>query len=195
MMFSFLPNFTLATSVLIGCFAIPTVIVLITILIQTKNATEEIIKKDIKQFWFKVLFIIYILLLIELLFLKNEYRMISVSTNILTVEHFNNINIIPFSTIIEYVNRLNNNSINLKIIIYNIAFNLLIVMPMGFFIITLFNKKIRNIKHFVIFMIIITLLVEVIQFITLRGVFDIDDIILNVFGSCLAYLIIKLQVK
>lgn len=195
MMFSFLPNYTLSTNVLIGCFIIPTAIVISTILIQTKNVIEVDVKKEIKQFWFKVLFIIYILLLIELLFLKNEYRMISNSTKIFSVGNFNNINIIPFSSIIDYINRLNNNTISLKIVIYNIIFNLLIFMPMGFFMLSLFNKKIRSIKHFLIFIIIITLLVEIIQFITFRGVFDIDDIIFNVLGSCLAYLIIRLKLS
>ena len=106
-------------------------------------------------------------------------------------EHFENSNIIPFSTIIEYISRLISHEININIVIINFATNLLLFAPMGFFIPILFKDKIKNIKQFVIMIFIVTLLVEVLQFITYRGSTDIDDIILNMLGASFVYLLIK----
>lgn len=43
------------------------------------------------------------------------------------------------------------------------------------------------------FIIFITFLVEIIQFITLSGSTDIDDIILNTIGGCIGYGIVQLK--
>ncbi len=62
---------------------------------------------------------------------------------------------------------------------------------MGFFIPVLFQSKIKNIKQFVIMITILTLIVEILQFITYRGSTDIDDIILNTIGAVSMYMIMR----
>ena len=47
---SILPDITLSTIVLLGCFAIPAVIVFISMYLQTKKATEATEKKQIRHF-------------------------------------------------------------------------------------------------------------------------------------------------
>ena len=69
--------------------------------------------------------------------------------------------------------------------------NLLLFAPMGFFIPILFENKIKNIKQFGILMIIITIFVEIVQFITYSGGADIDDIILNTIGAIIVYMLMK----
>lgn len=192
MIFSVIPNIVLNVKVTIGGFAIPTFIIIITMIVQIKKSKDIQEKSKIRNFWLKALFIIYCLLLITILFLNNEYRMggfQNIST--FSKEHFETSNIIPFATIIGYVSGMVSNDINTGIVIINLVTNLLLFAPMGFFIPMLFQDKIKNTKQFLIIIIILTFLVEIIQFITYRGSTDIDDIILNTIGASIVYMLMK----
>ena len=189
---SLLPNIVLNVMVTLGGFIIPILLIITTMIVQIKKAKDIQEKSRIRNFWLKILFIIYFLLLITVLFLNNEYRMyVFQNINIFSKEHFEMSNIIPFATIIDYISRLVSNEINASIVIINFATNLLLFAPMGFFIPMLYSDRIKNIKQFAILMIIITLIVEVLQFITFRGSTDIDDIILNTLGAVIVYIIMK----
>ena len=189
---SLLPNIVLNVMVTLGGFIIPILLIITTMIVQIKKAKDIQEKSRIRNFWLKILFIIYFLLLITVLFLNNEYRMyVFQNINMLSKEHFEMSNIIPFATIIDYISRLVSNEINASIVIINFATNLLLFAPMGFFIPMLYSDRIKNIKQFAILMIIITLIVEVLQFITFRGSTDIDDIILNTLGAVIVYIIMK----
>ena len=192
MIFSVIPNIVLNVKVTIGGFAIPTFIIIITMIVQIKKSKDIQEKSKIRNFWLKALFTIYCLLLITILFLNNEYRMGGFQ-NISTFsrEHFETSNIIPFATIIGYVSGMVSNDINIGIVIINLVTNLLLFAPMGFFIPMLFQDKIKNTKQFLIIIIILTFLVEIIQFITYRGSTDIDDIILNTIGASIVYMLMK----
>ena len=195
MIFSVIPNIVLNVKATIGGFAIPTFIIIITMIMQIKKSKDMQEKKKIRNFWLKALFIIYCLLLITILFLNNEYRMGGFQ-NISTFsrEHLETSNIIPFATIIGYVSGMVSNDINTGIVIINLVTNLLLFAPMGFFIPMLFQDKIKNTKQFLIIIIILTFLVEIIQFITYRGSTDIDDIILNTIGASIVYILMKTKV-
>ena len=195
MIFSVIPNIVLNVKVTIGGFAIPTFIIIITMIVQIKKSKDIQEKSKIRIFWLKALFIIYCLLLITILFLNNEYRMGGFQ-NISTFsrEHLETSNFIPFATIIGYVSGMVSNDINTGIVIINLVTNLLLFAPMGFFIPMLFQDKIKNTKQFLIIIIILTFLVEIIQFITYRGSTDIDDIILNTIGASIVYMLMKTKV-
>jgi len=62
---------------------------------------------------------------------------------------------------------------------------------MGFFIPTLF-KKIDNFKKFAVLIISIVIFVELTQLITKTGICDIDDVILNVGGALIMYMILQI---
>ena len=195
MIFSVIPNIVLNVKVTIGGFAIPTFIIIITMIVQIKKSKDIQEKSKIRNFWLKALFIIYCLLLITILFLNNEYRMGGFQ-NISTFsrEHLETSNFIPFATIIGYVSGMVSNDINTGIVIINLVTNLLLFAPMGFFIPMLFQDKIKNTKQFLIIIIILTFLIEIIQFITYRGSTDIDDIILNTIGASIVYILMKTKV-
>ena len=195
MIFSIIPNIVLNVKVTIGGFAIPTFIIIITMIVQIKKSKDIQEKSKIRNFWLKAVFIIYCLLLITILFLNNEYRMGGFQ-NISTFsrEHLETSNFIPFATIIGYVSGMVSNDINTSIVIINLVTNLLLFAPMGFFIPMLFQDKIKNTKQFLIIIIILTFLVEIIQFITYRGSTDIDDIILNTIGASILYMLMKTKV-
>ena len=190
--FSLLPNFVLNVTVTLGGFAIPIFLIIATMIVEIKKSKDIQEKNQIRNFWLKILFIIYLLLLITILFLKNEYRMGGFEDiNTFSNEHFETINIIPFATIIGYISGLLFEDININIVVINLATNLLLFAPMGFFIPILFDKKVKNIKQFGMVMILITMFVEIVQFITYSGSTDIDDIILNTTGAIIIYMLMK----
>ena len=103
--------------------------------------------------------------------------------NMVMFARFRNVvgyNLIPFKSIIEIVN---NSSI--YAIIINIFGNLLIFVPLEYFIIELFNVK-KILPNFLISVGAI-LLIEILQYIFKVGIFDVDDIILDVLGMILFY--------
>ena len=192
MISSIIPNIVLNVKVTTGGFVIPIFIIIITMIVEIKKSKDTQEKSEIRNFWLKALFIIYCLLLITILFLNNEYRMGGFQNiNTFSKEHFETSNLIPFATIIEYIIGVISNDINTSIVIINFATNLLLFAPMGFFIPVLFQNRIKNIKQFVIMIIILTLIVEMLQFITYRGSTDIDDIILNTIGAVIMYMIMR----
>ncbi|MFN4150809.1 MAG: VanZ family protein [Candidatus Sericytochromatia bacterium] len=94
-------------------------------------------------------------------------------------------NIYPFKTIFDFI--INFSISNLKNFIINIIANILLFVPFGFLTKILFEKL--NFKSITITYIFIIIILEIFQ-VTLRvGVFDIDDILLNVLGVILGYLI------
>ena len=112
-LFSVLPNIVLNVVITIGGFLIPIFAIVITMIVEIKKEKDIQEKSKIRNFWLKILFIIYCLLLITVLFLNNEYRMggfENIST--FSKEHFETSNIIPFSTIIGYISGTISNDIN-----------------------------------------------------------------------------------
>ena len=100
------------------------------------------------------------------------------------------INLVPFRTIKLYINGYHNHLVSYKTFASNIYGNLLAFMPFAFFIPLIFTKVDKYFK-FLIIMVIIILQIEILQFITMSGACDIDDVILNLFGASLAYLIFR----
>ena len=93
-------------------------------------------------------------------------------------------NLIPFKSII----RIFQNG-SLYSIVINIFGNLLVFVPLEYFLIELFYIKKFSMNLIISFVII--LLVELLQYIFKVGVLDIDDLILCTFGMNLFYAIYK----
>lgn len=74
-----------------------------------------------------------------------------------------------------------------KIVFRNLMGNIIIFIPMGIFI---KNMKIKKVYHFILSILIITC-IETLQYITQIGVFDIIDILLNIIGTLIGYMIAK----
>lgn len=139
----------------------------------------------------KVLFVLYLDLLIYLLFFSEFYRRNRYEWNRLPLFSLENIksstNLIPFRNIYLYIEKLIASKINVGVFITNIIGNLVAFAPFGFFVPVLLKNKIKNTKNFIIFMIITVFIVEVLQFLTRVGTADIDDIILNTIGALIVY--------
>lgn len=89
-------------------------------------------------------------------------------------------NLIPFKSIYEIVT-----SNNMYFILINILGNLLVFMPIEYFMIELFN--VVNFKKTLLINFLIVFICEVIQYTFKIGVFDVDDIILCFSGMILFY--------
>ncbi len=98
------------------------------------------------------------------------------------------INLIPFRTVITYVVRLANDSINVDTVIKNLAGNLLLFVPMGAFLPFAFDKM-QRFWRTVLFLLVLILSVELAQIVLMIGSFDVDDLFLNLLGGMLGYLI------
>ncbi|MDO5040495.1 MAG: VanZ family protein [Peptoniphilus sp.] len=98
------------------------------------------------------------------------------------------VNLIPFKTISSYIKY--SRAFHAAL---NILGNMLIFVPMGFMLPLLYDD-LRSYKKTLAFTVIICILVETIQFFVGRSV-DIDDLILNVAGASMGYLLYKWKGK
>lgn len=105
--------------------------------------------------------------------------------------------LVPFRTILEYFGDVSGNAEDDKAFLaafINLAGNVILFIPLGFFLPAL-SEKLRRFYKTVIAVVLIMLCVELIQAFTLLGSCDIDDLILNAAGGCIGYLIYSLAAR
>lgn len=164
-------------------------------LLFSRNVEEQTKTKLIKR-TFVFYFILYIFLLFNLVMLDDFFGRASMGViwnfdpRYLDSFLMNRVNLIPFRTVLEYLNSF---SIPFHTKIINLLGNTLAFAPFGFFAHVILNKK-PSLLKFTLLMISASLLIEVIQLIFLVGSCDIDDIILNVLGAVFSYLIFKTKI-
>ncbi len=112
-----------------------------------------------KEFW-NLVFIVYILLLFQLL------TSTEMNTN-------SGLNLVPFTEIFRY-------KMGSKLFMFNVVGNILIFVPFGYFVSG--YVKASKVSHILLISFITSLTVELVQLQIGRS-FDIDDILLNVVGS------------
>lgn len=100
-------------------------------------------------------------------------------------------NFVPFKNILNFIFEQ-----GMSKTLSNIVGNILLFIPLSF-LIYFYSKKIKSIVEIVILCAVISLLIEVVQFtgIPYMRQTDIDDIILNTFGSLIGALICKFYTK
>ena len=106
------------------------------------------------------------------------------------------INLVPFRTIYGsvyiIVHRTNPYLIPHEII--SLLGNFALFMPFGYFIPRLFEKY-RVFIKFILFTFVVLLSIETIQVLTIRGCFDVDDIILNLAGAVIGFFIARIAMS
>ena len=140
----------------------------------------------------KILFYIYIAFLILFVVLKfdgNFERIISLHNCIIENEKYGirNINLIPFRSISPYLKNFTE-----PFAFKNIIANIVIFIPLGFFISQI---KPKNVFKALIICLFVILSIELIQLFFKIGFFDVDDIILNFIGSLIGMGINKILIK
>ena len=134
------------------------------------------------------LFVLYLILIIKLILFKGSTEYI--------LEHFNEkysyeliekrikgANFYPFATIYYYLSGQETTSAA-----PNLLGNIILFLPLGFFLPILIKKNYK-LKQVAFIALIISLCFETIQLLIAYGTFDIDDCILNCIGAVLGFLI------
>ena len=144
-------------------------LVIFVVILSTIRLTYLSIHKE-KFIFYKeflnLIFIIYVLLLYQLL------------TNVET-NTSGGYNLIPFTEITRY-------EVGSKLFMYNVIGNIVIFIPFGYFVSGYI--KASKVSHILAVSVISSLTVEVVQLQIGRS-FDIDDIILNVCGAIIGFLL------
>jgi glycopeptide antibiotics resistance protein len=141
----------------------------------SNNLNESYSKNNkIIRYFINCISFIYFAVLIKLLFLGTRKYIL-----------FRTYNIVPLKQIKEYINNLNTYDLY-----YNLLGNIILFIPLGFLIPFIFKKR-NNFWDNILITLIFATTIESLQYILVRGAFDIDDIILYTIGSIIGYVIHK----
>ena len=157
---------------------------------------DEKYKNKVLKINIGIWFILYIILLSTLTlfddyFFRGDFNILNWNSELFKNYMSNSFNLIPFKTIFGYITKFISGDIAPYIFIYNILENAVALMPFAFFLPILFEKQ-KKLKNFLLTMICIVVGIELLQFITISGCCDIDDVILNVLGSLIMFVILRL---
>lgn len=168
-------------------------IICLLMFIASKILSSKKLMKFNIWFWF-ILYIILVttLTLFDSYFNRNFWGFGYLNKKMIEVYLNKYFNIIPFKTINNYIITYMHHNISFNAILYNIIGNLVAFTPCAFFMPMLFKKQ-NNFFIFLITMIIIVIVIEALQFLTLSGACDIDDLILNVGGASIMFLLLKIK--
>lgn len=129
-----------------------------------------------------VLFTIYMLKLIQRAFFSPFGCVVGVSS----------INLVPFESISFYLSNLS--KINFRDWFSNLFGLVIAFMPLGF-LIPIIHRKINKLYQIIIPSLSVSMIIEIFQHISRRGITDIDDVILNTLGGILGFLALNTTVK
>ena len=137
----------------------------------------------VKKFGWKVLFLVYCAGMLWLLFDRER--------SLVELDYWSqvqqNMNLEPFRTIKLFWNVLDREEYR-SLAIINLGGNIGMFIPLGFFLPMLW-KSLRKWWKTWLATLGIMLIVELAQLFTLRGTFDVDDLILNLLGAAVGYVI------
>jgi glycopeptide antibiotics resistance protein len=154
--------------------------------------------KKIKRPVVLTLFVLYMVAILFLLIIPNNYRGQNVLVGGLTWERWTahitrGFNLVPFSGIAEQIGFIVAGEDVARNVIY-LGGNLVGFAPLGFFLPVLFARQ-RKFRAYLIAVILALIGLELVQLLTMRGSFDIDDIILNNAGACFGFWILRKPVR
>lgn len=145
-------------------------------------------KRSTGQILLRLAFVGYVVWMLWLLF---GQRM---GTQVYTQQLAENMNLKPFSTVGRYISLLKNSSdpMLLRHAVINLGGNVVMFIPLGFFLPRIFPLFKGFFRTFVTCLLLI-LSVELVQYFTMLGTCDIDDLILNMVGVCIGYPFAKIK--
>ena len=131
-----------------------------------------------------IAFIVYGIAVFSILFLGGRSGRFPFGSFWEYLQH--SVNLIPFGTIWGYVMDVMEKRWMLGLAIRNVLGNFILFYPMGIFLPCLF-KKARTVKKTLLIALCTILSVEIVQLVFRLGIFDIDDLILNMAGWTLGF--------
>lgn len=124
--------------------------------------------------------LLYILIMIKLLFLRGRF-----------VGDGYRYNVIPLKTITSLI--VHRDRYNVDTWVKNLLGNIVLFIPLGVIIPAIY-KPFLKLSRFLACSLALLITVELIQLITRVGSFDVDDVILNMLGAAIGYLITMILV-
>jgi glycopeptide antibiotics resistance protein len=134
-------------------------------------------------------FVFYVCVVFGILFLGGRQGRFPYGSLSEYIRH--SVNPIPFKTIFGYVRDVMENRWMLGLAVKNVFGNFILFYPMGVFLPCLF-KGARTAKKTLLIALCTILSVETVQIIFRLGIFDIDDLLLNVAGWILGFITISI---
>ena len=151
----------------------------------------------------KITFWVYIFILISVLVFKFPTGMVkNALLGLLEGKELyrSPMQLVPFKTIIEYAKNVHSLT---DWFIKNLACNIIMFLPMGFFVPSMIEDKGikvdgKRISAFAVTTMsgfLFSVVIELVQYITCLGLCDIDDVILNTVGGILGYFVYCMLIK
>ena len=189
-----IPNFYLNTQGRLVLLSIVCVLIYLSgyILVNKLNYTKKILRVNLIIYFLLYTVTIFSLTLFEEIYGRQGLIIIDWDKNLLKNYLTHSFNLKPFHTIHLFTKGYVNGIVSFKNFSINIIGNLTAFMPYGVFIPLIF-KSVRKYYKFLITMIFIVVIIELLQFVTMSGSCDIDDLILNVLGASIIYSISKIN--
>ncbi|WP_057914250.1 VanZ family protein [Peribacillus muralis] len=131
----------------------------------------------VQRFFWQAAFVGYSTSLLVLLFFRPQGQVYSY-------------NMTPFSTILAYAS----NELDGLVSFYNLSANVGLFIPFGLYLLFREGKEVTALTKFLYPFIMISI-IEISQFVLRRGSLDVDDLILNMLGVYLGYLLYPLFAK
>ena len=133
-------------------------------------------KNDVLQAAMGVLFLGYLAVLAYLLFFSSTYGR--------TMEAGYRYNLTPMLEIMRGIQNIER--VGYRYVTVNIGGNIVAFMPFGFFVSALSERK-QNLFTILLKTFLFSFTIEVTQYFTQTGAFDVDDLMLNTFGGALGF--------
>lgn len=162
------------------------------ILVKKLNYNKKVLKTNLIIYFVIYTITIITLTLFDEIFGRNGIILVNWNRGLLDNYLNNSFNIIPFDTIKLFINGYKNDIVTQKDFFINIYGNFVVFMPYGLFVPLIF-KRINKYYKFLIFITIFVIMIELLQFLTLSGSCDIDDLILNVMGASIIYFVFRIS--
>lgn len=105
-----------------------------------------------------------------------------------------NINLTLFATINNYLYKLSIGYVGIKTVWVNLVGNFVVFMPFSLFFPLIYPKMKRRLD-FYRFWLITLVLVEILQYLTMSGALDVDDILLNFAGLLLVFELVRYRIQ
>jgi len=143
---------------------------------------------ELKRNIFRAAFAAYILLMLWLLFIR--FRGVAVTDY--WTQLAGRVNLVPFSSVGSMLRTLWRNPYPavLWTVVYNVGGNIAMFVPLGFFLRALVPGC-RSFGRCMAAVAVIMTTVELVQLFTLRGFCEFDDVMLNLMGAAMGWLIAK----
>lgn len=163
------------------------------LLVKKLNYSKKILYINLFTYFLIYNVIIFTLTLFDEIYGRNGFQFVMWNRNSLSLYLKYSFNIVPLRTIKLFTNGYINGYVSFKNFLNNIIGNLCAFMPYGIFLPLMF-KGMNKYYKFLLTMTLIVIFIETIQFLTVSGSCDIDDLILNVFGSSIIYCITRIKI-